>query len=1007
MMGVSERLSAEFYRWEREGRGYTLWPAPVELEPVVRSPEVAAPPVDDGRRPTFFSNVVRGISEFLSPTDPRPAAESSEHEATARPNKRGDLEEWQLVLLSGQRLDRADYSSLFTALAVAAEPIAFEIIATGSRIVVQFAVSPRDAGLLRHQVAAFAPEAPLVSAAGYLGNTWGALGAAPSAIVDFGLGKEFMVPLAPRGGDPFVALMGALSTLREGEVAALQVLFTPVEAPWHDWIVRSVSHADGSARFVNAPELLPGAREKASWPLFAAVARIASRVDEAERAWEIACDIGGALGVLGSVSGNELVPLHNEGYPIEDHEADFLARQSRRSGMILNSLELAGLVHLPSPDVRAPRLRMLAVRSKAAPSKVVREDGARLGLNVHAGVSRSVTLTREDRSRHVHIIGASGTGKSSLLYSLIMQDITAGEGLSVLDPHGDLIDRILGSIPQQRMADVVLLDPSDSDYVVGFNVLTAHGEWEKNMLASDLVAVFRRLSTSWGDQLNSVFQNAILAFLESSRGGTLHDVRRFLLEAGYRNEFLTTVRDPDVVYYWRKAFPALTGNKSVGPIVTRLDTFLSPKPIRYMVAHGENRLDFRDIMDTGKIFLAKLSQGALGRDNSHLLGSLLVAKIQAEAMSRQRQTESARRHHWLYADEFHEFLTPSLAECLTGARKYRLGLVLAHQEMRQVERDADVASALLNAYTRVVFRVNDRDSRTLEGGFSDFSASDIQNLPTGHAICRVERADHDFNLVVPAPEYRENAETEANRRGAVECSRKRYASSRAIVEEALRKVPRESEEEKDVRSERPTVPRPSPTALAEKPAPCAPPPVKEAVPPATDLGKGGAQHKAIQERVKEAAEKLGYRVIVEQDAAGLGQIDLVLSRGTEAIACEVTVTGTIDYEVGNVSKCFKAGFTRVAVIAVTEEKLAKLSSAVLNSLGRERAENVRYFLPEKFLESLGSAPKGEPPEPVPVRTRGGRTVKRTVVALSSSEAKAREEQGLQLMAELMRTKKGK
>ena len=184
-----------------------------------------------------------------------------------------------------------------------------------------------------------------------------------------------------------------------------------------------------------------------------------------------------------------------------------------------------------------------------------------------------------------------------------------------------------------------------------------------------------------------------MAFLESDRGGTLADLRRFLLEPNFRADFLQTVRDPNILYYWQKGFTQLSGNKSIGPVITRLDTFLSPKPIRYMVSQPENRLDFGKIMDGRKILLAKLSQGLLGKENSYLLGTLLVAKFQQLAMSRQRQAETLRRDFWLYVDEFHNFITPSMAEILSGARKYRLGLVLAHQELRQLERDSEVASA--------------------------------------------------------------------------------------------------------------------------------------------------------------------------------------------------------------------------------------------------------------------------------------------------------------------------
>lgn len=182
---------------------------------------------------------------------------------------------------------------------------------------------------------------------------------------------------------------------------------------------------------------------------------------------------------------------------------------------------------------------------------------------------------------------------------------------------------------------MILFDPSDADFPIGFNILSAHSEIEKNLLASDLVGVFQRLSTSWGDQMTSVLANAILAFLESDCGGTLADLRRFLIEKDYREEFLKSVQDPQVTYYWRKEFPLLTGGKSLGPLLTRLNTFLRHKFVRNMVAQKENRIDFRKVMDEGKIFLAKLSQGAIGEENTWLLGSLLVSKFHQIALARQ------------------------------------------------------------------------------------------------------------------------------------------------------------------------------------------------------------------------------------------------------------------------------------------------------------------------------------------------------------------------------------
>ncbi len=411
-----------------------------------------------------------------------------------------------------------------------------------------------------------------------------------------------------------------------------------------------------------------------------------------------------------------------------------------------------------------------------------------MGINDHAGVAKEVWLTPEQRIRHLHLVGASGSGKTTLMFNLIRQDIASGTGFALLDPHGDLVDRVLEMIPPERREDVVLLDPGDEQFIVPFNVLSAHSDFEKTLLSSDLVAIFRAQSTSWGDQMNVVLGNAIRAFLESTGGGTLADLRRFLLDPAWRDQFLKTVTDPEVVFYWKRGFPQLGGNKSIGPILTRLETFLAPKPIRYMVSQRGNRLDFAAMMDQGKIFLAKLPQGQMGKENSHLLGSLLVAKLQQTAMSRQRMEVKLRRPFFVYADEFQNFICPSMAEILSGARKYGIGFILAHQDLRQLERDKEVASAVLsNAFTRVVFRVSDSDARVLSEGFAHFPADVLQNLPIGKAICRVERANNDFNLAVPLAAEPHATQAAGNRRKAIESSRARVATPRNVIEAILLK----------------------------------------------------------------------------------------------------------------------------------------------------------------------------------------------------------------------------
>jgi hypothetical protein len=697
MSRLDDQLTEQFRQWEIRGRGWQVFDEPVSPEP----PFVpfhghylpAAPPIDDGRRPTFFSSLLETLSNKLS-TEKPPAAIEPDEEPEPISLIRDSLIELQAALPANLDIARDSFDQLFRNLALCREPVAFELVGSHRRVCAQFAACEADISLVRKQVSAHFPDVQFRQQEGTLEKAWLSCTGDAAFAVEFGLEHEFMLPLATGKLDPFVGIVAALSELQPGELGLFQVMFQPVQYPWAESIVNSVTHADGKPFFVNSPELAGAAENKVARPLYAAVVRIMGRTASRERLYEIARDLAGALRVFGSPQGNALIPLHNEEYPFEEHIEDVIARQSRRSGMILNSDELVNFVHLPSSAVRSSALLRDTGRTKAAPAIVQQPPGVVIGDNEHNGETVPVFLTADQRVRHTHIIGSSGCGKSSLLLNLIRQDIENGDGVAVLDPHGDLIDQILTLIPVERIDDVVLVNPSDVEFPIGFNILQAHSEVEKNLLSSDLVSVFRRLSTSWGDQMDTVLQNAILVFLESSRGGTLADLRRFLLEPPFRSEFLQTVHDPELIYYWQKVFPQLGGGKSIGSVLTRLQDFFSRKPLRNMVSQRENKLDFADIMDSGKIFLAKLSEGLCGAENSYLLGTLLVSKFQQLAMARQAQQVAVRRDFWLYVDEFDHFISPSMAEILKGARKYRIGLTLAHQELHQLQGEPKVASTV-------------------------------------------------------------------------------------------------------------------------------------------------------------------------------------------------------------------------------------------------------------------------------------------------------------------------
>lgn len=785
MSRVDELISREFARWEQRGRGWKVWPQPVRPEPAFEEfngYHLEAPPIDDSRHRGWLAS----LFESFEKKTPAPAPEAEPVEPEPIPSDEPLVNEFVASLPAGLEIPQDAWLAFIDSLDACVEPIAFEIVGTHSGIDIQFASGTDDAPTLKRQLNAFIPNLTFIPSEGRLMEAWNA---GVGFIVDFGLAHEFMLPLRTgHGVDAFIPLIASLNELQPGETAVFQVLFQPVQHRWPSSVWRSVTDQNGKALFLNRPHLITGTKQKVESPLFGVVVRTAAIAANFERAAAIVQQMAYALGSFSSHEGNRLIPLHNEEYDYHLHEEDLLQRQSRRTGMLLNREELLGFVHFPSDEVQAPRLRRQRTTTKAAPASVVSPAGILLGHNVHAGQMHPVHLTAEQRTRHVHIIGGSGSGKSTLLFNLIRQDIERGDGIAVLDPHGDLIQRILGVIPKERIDDVVLVDPSDEEFPVGFNILHAHSRLERTLLASDLVSVFRRLSTSWGDQMDAVLRNSILAFLNSPRSGTLADLRRFLVESAFRKDYLKSVQDPEIVYYWERGFPLLAGTKSVGPIVTRLNDFLATPSIRLMVSQPESRLNFADIMDGGKIFLAKLPVGLAGRKDCQLLGSLIVSKFQQIAMSRQAQQAAARRDFWIYADEFDQFVTPSMAEILKSTRKYRVGLTLAHHDLQQLNREPEVASAVLtNTGTRIVFQVSVEDARKLEGGFTSFDAHDLQKLAIGEAVVRIGSSDNDFNLKIPVPEDPNPTVASEVRNRVITVSRGKYARPRAEVELELRR----------------------------------------------------------------------------------------------------------------------------------------------------------------------------------------------------------------------------
>lgn len=998
----SEILTRQFYAWELLGRGWLHAEAPVELEPTFTpffghfiSPKQF---VDDGLRHTLVSKL---ISVFTAKPKANAADTFPEVLYELYPYTVDEPRTvFEIVFQKGQAVSLQS-TQLLSMLIYCTNAISFEIVATATTITLQFTAHRSDARYVYSQLSMYckgvsirqkeADEQSLVSPI------------QPFATVDFGLREEYTRPLSGQPQGILPGLFSLMSTLEGEEKMIYQVLFNGVVNPWQGSIIKAVSDTKGGSFFANAPEMLPLAKEKISAPLCTATVRLITQSHSVDAAMTLLQPLSFALTTNTKSPANSLTPLTDDSYPAQERAEDIICRESHRAGMIVNIKELSALVQLPDTNVLHPKCYSGSRKTKEAPSGSGIHSTS-LGVNVHNGQSVEVSQSPELRVLHTHVIGATGAGKSTLLHSMICQDIANGEGLAVFDPQGDLIDSILSCIPKERMADVILIDPADAEYPVGCNIIKAHSDIEKEVLASDLVASFKRFSTSWGDQMNAVLSNAVLALLESPKEQTLFDLRRFLVEKAFRESVLADITDPTIRYYWQKEYPLLKTN-SIGPILTRLDSFLRPRSIRNMVAQTKS-IDFDRALNEKKILLIKLSQGLIGTENSYLLGSFLVSKIHQTALARQRQ--STRTPFYVYIDEFHQFITPSLSEIITGARKYQLGLILAHQDLQQVQRaDAELLHSILsNCGTRVCFRLGDADAKRMAEGFAHFEATDLQNLKRGEAIMRFERPEQDFSLDTTVFEKEDKQYTAIA--DVIAHSRQAYAVKREDVEGYLLKT-LSLEPVKEPQREILHQPQePKKKIKEEYIAPVVSQQEQEILKQETIRKKQITQHRYIQQLIKKVAESKGWKATIEMQVQhNTGAIDVVLEKQHAAIAVEVSHTTDANWELHNIQKCIAAGYQNIFVCVMEAEAKEKLElilkEAALNTTGT--AIKIGYA---EELFALLEPPKETPAQPPSTEmTMKGYRVKVEYDDLSTEAALKKEQSIAAILQQAMKKPKQK
>jgi len=350
--------------------------------------------------------------------------------------------------------------------------------------------------------------------------------------------------------------------------------------------------------------------------------------------------------------------------------------------------------------------------------------------------NRLFGIKRKDRRQHMYVVGKTGTGKTALLNNFAVQDIANGEGLCVIDPHGEFVEGLLDKIPEERINDVIYFNPADPDFHIGFNILDLPDSKYKHLVASGLMGIFTKIwSNVWSARMEYILNNAILALLENP-GSTLLGINRILVDKDFRQKIVANVKDPVIKAFWVNEYEQWRDqfrNEAIAPIQNKVGQFLSTAMIRNIVGQEKSTIDIFQLMNEKKILLVNVSKGRIGEDNSALLGAMLITKIQLASMERVRIPEEERSDFYLYVDEFQNFATDSFAGILSEARKYRLNLIVAHQYIGQLVTDVStkVRDAVFgNVGTMILFRIGAADAEYLENEFEpEFVIQDMVNLP--------------------------------------------------------------------------------------------------------------------------------------------------------------------------------------------------------------------------------------------------------------------------------------
>lgn len=497
------------------------------------------------------------------------------------------------------------------------------------------------------------------------------------------------------------------------------------------------------------------------------------------------------------------IPLLNE-FEVErlEHGAKLLERFKqrtlRRDNMVFNTEEMATLYHFPSHIVQTPNIDWVKSKKLEAPNdlpslETTPQDNLTLiGKTNYRGMHEIFGIKCDpDRRRHMYIIGKTGMGKTTLLENMIFSDIAAGRGVGIVDPHGDLAERVVDFVPSHRVNDVLIFDPSDREFPVSFNMLESVDPAFNSIVCSGLVGIFKKIyAESWGPRLEHILRNVILSLL-SYPDTTMLGITRILQDEDFRRKVVKKIEDPVVRGFWDGEFNKMSDkfrSEAISPILNKVGQFLSSPIIRNIVGQPKSTINLRFAMDKGKIIIVNLSKGKIGEDNSSLLGAMMITKFQLDAMSRSDIPEKERVDFYLYVDEFQNFATESFATILSEARKYRLNLTMANQYIAQMPEE--VRDAVFgNVGSTVAFQVGYDDAEYISQQFGEVvTPNDLVNLNKYTIYTRLlidGMPSRPFSADTLSPP--EVGMDPAGREKIIRLSRERYAKSREVVEDKIKR----------------------------------------------------------------------------------------------------------------------------------------------------------------------------------------------------------------------------